>query len=162
MAYYPNLTRLWIPSGRPGTWQTIQVMARLARQHSQHPAIRRLAESLGDPLGLENFLRQTWRFVPDPLFAEYIRAPGNQLAEFADKGYLQGDCDDAATLAAAVLAALNWPAEIMAIRLPGMPEFSHVFVRTVTAAGQVMDIDPIVPASQLPITNVAETLVAVI
>ena len=153
MAYYPKLTRQWIPPGKPGTLVTLQVMARLAREAAQLPAVRQLAAQLGDPAGLDAFMRQYWRFVPDPLDAEYIRAPVNQLLEFSDKGYLQGDCDDAATLAASILAALNWPAAIVAIRLPGFPEFSHVFVRTVNG-----DIDPIVPASQLPIMNVAEKM----
>src|SRR5262245_18762870 len=118
MAYYRNLISHWIPPGTPGTRYTLEVMQRLARAAAMVPAVQYLAQNLRDPQGVDDFLRQYWRIVPDPLEAEYIRAPTNQLKFWADKHYLEGDCDDSAVLAGALLAAMPWPASFVAIRLP--------------------------------------------
>ena len=66
---------------------------------------------------------------------------------------MAGDCDDAATLGAAIALAAGWPAEFVAIRNLAESEFSHVFLR---AGG--MDIDPIVPESEMPIQGLFETI----
>jgi hypothetical protein len=84
---------------------------------------------------------------------EFVSSPVRSMCLFQERGYLSGDCDDSATLAACLLAAGGWPCTLVAIRLPDYAEFSHVFAR---APG--LDIDPIVPATALPITNFAETL----
>jgi hypothetical protein len=109
-------------------------------------------------LGLDQWLRDNWRIVPDPLDAEYIRAPLYQLQLAGENGFLQGDCDDSATLAASILAAGSWPAALIAIRMPGDSEYSHVFVRTLYNSVYI-DIDPIVPAEKLPITSYAQALI---
>lgn len=128
-------------------------MRGLALRDQSHPALRQAADQLGGPLGVNDFLRATWRIVPDPYDVEFISSPVRQLALLSERGYLAGDCDDAATLAASILAAGGWGCTLVAIRLHGYPEFSHVFCRT-----PEIDIDPIVPATALPITNYAETL----
>lgn len=128
-------------------------MRGLARRDQAHPAVRQAADQLGGPMGIDSFLRATWRIVPDPDYVEFISSPVRQLALYAERGYLSGDCDDAATLAASLLAAGGWPCVLVAIRLHGYTEFSHVFART-----PEIDIDPIVPATALPITNYAETM----
>lgn len=75
------------------------------------------------------------------------------------QGRLAGDCDDAATLAAALLVSLQFPCSFIAIRLHGSDEFSHVWARTVSSDGAAfLDIDPIVPAYLMPIQNYAEAM----
>ena len=128
-------------------------MRGLALRDQAHPAVRQAADQLGSPAALDEFFRAAWRIVPDPDYVEFISSPVRQLALFSERGYLSGDCDDAATLAASILAAGGWPCVLVAIRLPGYSEFSHVFARTAE-----IDIDPIVPAAMLPITNFEETL----
>jgi transglutaminase-like putative cysteine protease len=93
---------------------------------------------------LDAWLRRHWTIIADPPEAEFIMSPALMLG----CGWLAGDCDDAATLTAAVLIALGIRAVFMAIRTARDTDFSHVFVR-VPAYG--LDIDPIVPASQIPI-----------
>jgi transglutaminase-like putative cysteine protease len=133
-------------------------MHRLAREATPLPSIQFLAQTLRTPQAVEQYIRQNWRIVPDPPDAEYIRAPELQIEQAIETGVFSGDCDDAATLAAAILAALNWPASIIAIRMPGASEFSHVFLRAYTDEGFI-DIDPIVPYEHLPIRNHAQELV---
>jgi hypothetical protein len=128
-------------------------MRGLALRDRSHPAVQQAADQLGGPWVVNDFLRATWRIVPDPFDVEFISSPVRQLALLSERGYLSGDCDDAATLAASILAAGGWPCVLVAIRLHGHTEFSHVFVRT-----SELDIDPIVPPTAMPITNYAEKL----
>lgn len=91
--------------------------------------------------------------MADPHDAELIRAPDRQLQELACRGYLVGDCDDAATLGAALLYSLGIPAQFVVIRMPWEEDFSHVFLRCGS-----LDIDPIAPPELLPIRGYAEML----
>jgi transglutaminase-like putative cysteine protease len=91
--------------------------------------------------------------VPDPVEAEYVRAPQMQLRFQVENGHLEGDCDDASTLAASLLASLSIPNTFCAIRMPGDEEFSHVWCRSLG-----VDIDPIVPAEALPVSGYAELM----
>jgi len=119
-------------------------MRNLARRDARSSEVLALARECRDPWGLDQWLRQTWHIVPDPSEAEYIQSPAYQIR----CGGFAGDCDDAATLAASVLIVFQVPAFFFAVRQPSEEEFSHVFVR-VPAYG--LDIDPIVPAYQIPI-----------
>jgi hypothetical protein len=130
-------------------------MRSLALIDSRRPAIRQAAEILGAPEAINGWLRACWQFEDDPPEYEFIRTPGLQLQEAAtNNGILKGDCDDASVLAACLLAALDWPCALVAIRVKPEPDFSHVFVRTQAAGGAFeLDIDPIVPAALLPLTG---------
>ena len=120
---------------------------------------------LGSPPGIDSFLRSVWVIEDDPVLAEYVRAPTLQMAIYKQTGRFRGDCDDASTLAAALLGALEWPAQFIAIRMSDSPEFSHVFVRAPMleyapdeAPRMEFDIDPIVPATELPLKGFAEEM----
>lgn len=117
--------------------------------------ILQAAATLGSPEAIDGWIRACWEFEEDPPDVEFIRTPSFQLqAAASNKGILRGDCDDASVLAASLLAALSWPARLVAIRVRPDPEFSHVFVRTPAYGGNYeIDIDPIVPASMLPLTG---------
>jgi len=123
--------------------------------------VQLVAHHLGSPLAVNEWLRAHWRVVDDPAEFEYVVTPSLQLAKAARAaGVLTGDCDDAAVLAASLLAALDWPSRLVAIRRRGEPDFTHVFVRTpifeyagALASELQIDIDPIVPAPLLPIAG---------
>lgn len=138
-------------------------MRDLAATGSRTPEIESLAVQIGDPFTLENWIRQVWVFVPDPDFAEYVKSPTLQIQEALDRyahtGQLHftGDCDDAATLAASILSALQYPNWLTAIRLPGNPEFEHVYT-TALVGDFELAIDPVVPREQMPIQNVEEVM----
>lgn len=61
---------------------------------------------------------------------EIIRSPGFMLRDLETFGYFEGDCDDAATLYAALLKALGFPVRFVAIRFDSTPDFKHVFIET--------------------------------
>ena len=115
---------------------------------------------LGNPENINQFIRGNWVIVPDPPDAEFVMAPDLQLClQGSDPGYcLRGDCDDSATLAASLLFTLGYPCWFVAIRLPGESEFSHVWTRTLSVDGMLLDIDPIVNEAALPISQFAEKL----
>jgi hypothetical protein len=136
-------------------------MKSLALIDCQGQVIRQTAETLGSPEAIDGWIRACWQFEPDPPQYEFIRTPALQLQE-AEKhnGILKGDCDDSAVLVACLLAALQWPCHLIAIRVIPDPDFSHVFVRTPSAVIQgSIDIDPIVPASMLPLVGNFETMI---
>jgi hypothetical protein len=97
--------------------------------------------------------------VPDPEEYEFVRAPKLQAEEYFDCGYLQGDCDDSATMAAALLCSLGWRNWLTAIRRPNDSEFSHVFC-SAHDSNYLVHIDPIVPAHHMPIpaSEIAEVM----
>lgn len=105
------------------------------------------------PWWVDAFIRRFWIVKPDPLGIEYVVSPDLQLCFFDKVGFLAGDCDDAATLAAALLVAFGVPCWFVAIRMAGDRDFSHVFCRT-----EARDIDPIVPLSILPHVVYAEKI----
>lgn len=105
-------------------------------------------------------MRAVWRVTPDPEDTEYVNSPNHLLELYTSLGFMPGDCDDAATLAASLLAALDWPCVLVALRMPGQSEFSHVFTRApmLDYGPGFFDIDPIVPEEHLPIEGAEETL----
>ena len=124
------------------------------------PRVLQLANALQNPVDIDAYLRFFWRIVPDPIGFEFVRAPELQL-QIADRsgGILRGDCDDAATLAASLLYALQWPCYVVALRPPGSSEFAHVFCRVPLNGGVNLDIDPIMPEGELPIRGFAEMMI---
>ena len=90
---------------------------------------------------------------PDPVDAEFIRAPSLEAKIFFSNGRFVGDCDDAATLAGALLLPA-WSGELVALRLEGDVEFSHVWLES-----EGVIIDPIVPAGHLPIDAPGERMI---
>ena len=120
-------------------------MRNLARNDALTGEVQGLAAYLSDPRTLDLWLRQYWRIVPDPPDAELIRSPAYVIRCRC----FEGDCDDAATLAASVLTALGYPSCLVAIRQLSEPEFSHVFTRVLSHPP--LDIDPIVPAEIMPV-----------
>lgn len=136
-------------------------MRDLALRDRHQAEIRQLASYLGHPPGIDGFMRDVWRVKPDPADVEYIASPVHQARLFSQFNYLAGDCDDASTLAACLLAALDWPCTLVAIRMPRDREFSHVFCRAPLldfGPDLFCDIDPIVPAEMLPLTGYEESL----
>jgi hypothetical protein len=97
---------------------------------------------------VDQYLRTFWRIVPDPEWCEYVRTPRLQFYLGQQSGFYQGDCDDAATFAAALVKAQGNPCYLIAIRGNGSEEFGHVWLN---ADG--IDIDPVTPASALPISR---------
>jgi hypothetical protein len=135
-------------------------MRELVRRDSRLGEIQQLAFWLGSPIAIDSFLRGLWMVRPDPLDAEYIESPAYQFAQWQERGYFAGDCDDAATMAAALLHALGFPCSLIAYRPEGSSEFAHVNVHCPSgvAFAEDLTIDPVTPLDRLPIRGAAELM----
>jgi transglutaminase-like putative cysteine protease len=143
-----------IPDGPAGTRATLQVMARLIRQGKKNPEIRDKALTLTRHLrdkdwvreakAIFHFVRDRIRYVQDVYGIETISEPGITLRTG------QGDCDDKAVLAGALLQSIGHPVKLVAVAFDGGP-FSHVFVETLVGPAWVpMELTESLPFGVYP------------
>jgi transglutaminase-like putative cysteine protease len=131
---------LQIAEGKEGIRQTLLLMADIVRRYRANPAVltkaRALTQSLrqkdyyGEIRVLHEFVRDSIRYVKDPVGVETVATPDQTLA------IGQGDCDDKAVLVASLLEALGHDCRFVAVGFtPG--EFTHVLVQTRAGPGWV-------------------------
>lgn len=124
-----------IPNGDAGTKATLQAMRRFAREGARNIVVREQAMSLvrdlpghknwvGQVRALHSFVRDCIQYVRDIAGVETLQTPEMTLR------YRQGDCDDQATLLAALLQSIGHPARFVAISALPLGQFSHVYVET--------------------------------
>jgi transglutaminase-like putative cysteine protease len=114
-----------IAGGDTGVRTTLSHMVRLARGESGAPVVRELCFSLagyGRPdnqadivKALSVALPRHFRYVRDPLGSEYLTGPRAHASRIRHHGIAFGDCDDLATLQAALLGAVGIPCRFRAI-----------------------------------------------
>lgn len=126
-----------IPPGRDGAIATLKAMRDFVQSSIKNPAqtVRNKALDLVSGLparkwfseidALHQFVRDQIRYVRDPEGYELVQTPEKTL----ENG--QGDCDDKATLLAALLKSLGHPARFIAVGFNG-DDLSHVLVQTKT------------------------------
>lgn len=121
-----------IPEGDAGAVATLERMRDLVQQALRDPVqqIRELAMRVVGHADYKDQARalQAWvqtniRYIRDPPDFELVQTPGKTLE------YRAGDCDDQATLLAALLHSVGHPARFAALGFNGRP-FSHVMVQT--------------------------------
>jgi hypothetical protein len=107
----------------------------------RHPTIRATAEKFSldemhspNAVALFARLRSHFRYIPDPVGSELIKAPWIQIDEIGQRGYTMGDCDDAASLAYTFLHSIGVPAKL-AIGWYGHADPSHIWVEIPTQDG---------------------------
>jgi len=66
-------------------------------------------------------------FVKDPVGVEFLQSPSAQLAQIRRQLKIQGDCDDAAMLTAALCMNVGIPCRFYAAARPGDSVFRHVY-----------------------------------
>ncbi len=120
--------------GDAGIDQTVRAMLALIAEGAKHPAVQACATAIADnaPLGdtpladgyqliaeVRGWVADRWEFVldhdlpatdygqPDADVTELLHSPEAQLNIIAARGVMRGDCDDAAILTAALVAALG-------------------------------------------------------
>jgi hypothetical protein len=77
---------------------------------------------------IHQYVTRHFRFVRDPHKVEMLRRPEYLLQRIQSKGFVSGDCDDAAQLVATLGKAIGFPAEFHAISFaPGGRPFTHVY-----------------------------------
>lgn len=128
------LGRIPIAPGHAGNLDTPRIMARLAREAEGVPYVlagaQRIAgdaQTAGDRARrIRRFLERRVRFHPDPLHFETIKEPEFQLREIERAGFTAGDCDDIATLGAALGLALGLPARFRVMAFDSASPYEHV------------------------------------
>jgi transglutaminase-like putative cysteine protease len=80
-------------------------------------AAARLAprDELGQARAVRKWVDAHFHFVKDPLGIELLETPSYLLAKIQKDGRVQGDCDDAATLSAALCASIGIPPTFYAL-----------------------------------------------
>ena len=122
-----------ISDGTRGTLETLKLMRVLVRNSKKSLPIRLFALSLLDSLKQKDyageaqrihaFVRDNIRYVRDVRGVETLHTPEKVLELRA------GDCDDKATLSAALLESIGHPTRFVALGFRD-DAFSHVYVET--------------------------------
>lgn len=124
-----------IPSGKQGTYQTLNIMSRLVKRYKRSPALRQLALNLiqdlpgnknfaGQARRLQNFVRNNIQYVKDINGVETLQTPDRTLSNKA------GDCDDQSVLLATMLETIGHPTRFVAIKTDPTGPYVHVFTET--------------------------------
>lgn len=123
----------YIPDGVAGTRATLQKMRLMVLASKLHPEIINLAKRIvapvrarnwaGEARAVQRWIQDNVRYTRDVRDVETITAPLNLLA------VRSGDCDDQATLAAALLEAIGHSTRLVAAGRQ-KNQFSHVYVET--------------------------------
>lgn len=72
-------------------------------------------DTLAQVRAIYDFTNRYFRYVNDPVGVELLRDPDTQIGEIQRNGFIQGDCDEAATLTAALGEANGIPARFRAL-----------------------------------------------
>jgi transglutaminase-like putative cysteine protease len=120
-----------LPEGAAGIRATLDAMIEAARQASTTLEIRNLAESIivavpskdyrGELEAIQRWVMAHIRYTRDPITTETLKIPHALLQS------PQGDCDDQATLVAALAMAIGFPARFVAIGTHDAGVFEHVY-----------------------------------
>lgn len=150
--------RSWLPGGDAGVYVTLAAMREAARAVPTHPIVQQAVldatQGATDPVavwrGIRQWLGTRVRFRPDrldplaqqdPDLVEIVHTPLDQLRTIARQGIALGDCDDVATLAAALTLGAQQRARfvVAGFRGPGAP-YRHVYAELL-APGGALDYD---------------------
>ncbi len=147
-----------ISTGDSGARQMVRVMSVEARAALRNPLTIRTVETI---LPMEAsaadrifFLREwidgRFVFLADPHGVELLRTPDFLLNTIREQGFARGDCDDAATLAAALGLAAGLPARFVLISFGTHLPFSHVYAALYSECMGWVEMDITKPAQVPP------------
>lgn len=144
-----------LAGGDAGTWQTVDAMRRLVYLAAADPVVRAWGVAIVRELqprdywsqahAIRGFLRERVQFLDDPVGVELVHAPRKLLDDIEARYWTVGDCDDVATLAAALGAVVGLPSRfvLLAFGAPDAP-FAHVFTElwaAVPGGGTWVELD---------------------
>jgi transglutaminase-like putative cysteine protease len=84
---------------------------------------------LSEIIAVRNFVTEKVRFMNDPLTTEWISDPQRLVEEITARGSTVGDCDDIASLIAAMARQLGREVELVVVGFGAPGQYSHVFTR---------------------------------
>jgi len=143
----PAIYQYQIPDGLDGIYLTLALMAELARSASLDSDIRARAvtiisdvparDTLHEAVAIFNFVQARIRYTGDAEDAELLSHPAATLQSGV------GDCDDMATLLAALLLSVGISCQFVAVGFHA-GELQHVYVAALIN-GQWVSLDPTEP-----------------
>lgn len=156
----PAIRREWIPPGEWGNYVTLARMSELAHGAARHPltigTVRSILGSNGAPWDrwsraslLRSWMQEHVRFREDPtgrgVFGaiedlEMVIDPVQQLRNVQASYTTFGDCDDAATLGAALALPMGLTTRFRVVGFDPLGGFSHVWTDVLTEKGW-LDLD---------------------
>ncbi len=131
----------WEACSRLDAKKTMERMRANIRQAFHRPAVLAKAREIiaaariaqrdeaGQARAVRAWVDSHFRFVKDPLGVELLETPSYLIAKVSKDGTVQGDCDDAATLGAALCGAIGIPSTLYALGfgpVGSKPPYSHV------------------------------------
>lgn len=123
-------------------------MAKLVRDDAVLPIVRAMASEVvagaarSNPVSVCEAIR-AWcagavRFVHDPVGLELVHSPEALIRLYAKQGFIAGDCDDAAVLAAGLGRAVGCAARFVAVSFLDSPlVYRHVWAEIAPPTGPV-------------------------
>ena len=116
----------------------------------QRAAVLRGATARDTAENIERFLQLGFIFRHDPTNMELLHAPQVLLAQWEQRGYMVGDCDDAAILAAALARASGLRVRFRVAGWHADGPLTHVYAVLQIGAHEWMALDvthlPTIPA----------------
>ena len=117
----------------------------------------------GQIQALASWLDAHFRYLSDPVGVELLRDPGGAMLEIRQRGFTQGDCDEAAMLAAALGMANGIPARFRALGFyTRTAPYSHVVCDLLGANNRWIPVDITKPASMEVPPTPTRTLVQMV
>lgn len=154
---HPKAAGSYIGTGDAQTRDTLARMRKLIYDASDDAQVVQLARTIVAGVSGHDFTAQAravrawlvkhFRFVRDPRSIELLEEPSVHIRNVQRTGYTQGDCDDAATLGAALASAIGMDGQLTAeaFMFKDAP-YQHVFAVLNTPAGP-LDLDTTRPQS---------------
>ncbi len=155
------------PSGDAGIFATIGHLKNLARAAALRPEVRSYAAELVRGIDgfdtytqsrvLADFVGIHCDFLADPYHAEALHDPVWTLGQILTRQYVQVDCDDVASLAAALGLAIGLRARFVVVGFGSSPSvpFRHIWTELAgPRSRQWVPVDPTRPPSSPPIGRV--------
>jgi len=155
--------------GDLGSYQTLSVMRGLARRAITDPLVVETARAIvrvspprdahAHALAVRDYLSEHFQFIRDPRYSEQLATPRHMLEAIARRYVVQGDCDEAATLAAALGLAVGLRARFVALGFQNQrTPLAHVY--TVLGAGPMGWVSVDVTRPPFPVPPVTTRLVS--
>lgn len=133
---YGHNLQLQLPDGNAGTMGTLWVMAACVDDaiESGGPVVRlatRIAAQAGRGImaqlrAVYDYLAKSITFKRDPVALEHVRHPDQLAIELEQHGHTAGDCDDVATLGAALLRGMGIKPALVVVSAKPNRTFHHV------------------------------------
>lgn len=138
-----TVNRIWVlasGSGERGVTHMLYLMARTAKDGARDPDVRTVAENIingdetyiGRARAIHDWIESNIKYVPDPVYTDAVMPPRQVLI------YKTGDCDDLATLGAALLGSLGIQSRFQAVGFENNEvPYSHVFAQALIGANWI-------------------------